>query len=111
IIRRSPGSNSFTTIRTVASASPTVRIVSLYTNVRGSLAMVSSLFSYQLVLWGLLWRCVILHDDWLNDCIVGVSSHRDAKSASPLMTNPVRAGRQTGLGELSAAERYTTSLP
>src|SRR6266545_771060 len=33
--------------------------------------MVSSLFPYQLVLLGLLWRCVTLHDAWPNDRTVG----------------------------------------
>ncbi len=41
--------------------------------------MVSHLFFYQLVLLGLLWLCVMLHDAWPNECPGG-----DQKPSKPL---------------------------
>jgi len=41
--------------------------------------MVSHLFFYQLVLLGLLWLCVMLHDAWPNECAGG-----DQRPSQPL---------------------------
>src|SRR6266446_1567599 len=46
---------------------------------KGGNAMVSHLFFYQLVLLGLLWLCVMLHDAWSNECAGG-----DQRPSKPL---------------------------
>src|SRR5438132_13096073 len=43
--------------------------------------MVSHLFFYQLMVLGLLWLCVILHDAWPSECPGG-----DQKPSKPLPT-------------------------
>jgi hypothetical protein len=43
--------------------------------------MVSDLFVYELLLVGLLWLCVMLHDAWRSDCLAGYQ--RTSKPVTP----------------------------
>src|SRR5437867_90411 len=73
--------------------------------------MVSHLFFYQLVLLGLLWLCVMLHDAWPNECAGGDQRPSQPRPPRKRSSDPKLFPGLTRTPPCAACEQAHASAP